>query len=156
MNNNYLLSKVRNLINSLSRDHSLGSSLKNAIFLKVTDDEIDMLTILENTRPESLRDFDQIPMRGTDLLCQVKIVAPQLANKEVVFIGDHDGTSLLLGLLRSQGLIKAPSQMTLLDFDERLLKQARALALKYGFNDIFEARPYNVFHPIPADLRGQF
>lgn len=136
--------------------HHLGSVLKNAVFSKITPDELNVLATLELARPESLRAFDQIPMQGTDLLCQVKLVAPQLANKDVVFIGDHDGTSLLIGLLHAKGLIKAPARMTLLDFDERLLKQARLLASKYGFDDIFEAQPYNVFHPVPADLKGKF
>ena len=138
------------------QETSLGSLVKNTVFSKVTAEELEVIEILEKARPHSLRSFDQIPMRGADLLCQVKIAAQKLANKDVVFIGDHDGTSLLIGLLSSKGLIPAPSRMTILDFDERLLCRARFLAKEYGFQDVLEVRPYNVFHTIPKDLNGMF
>lgn len=131
-------------------------SLKNTAFKTVTPAEIELLSALERNRPEALRDFDQIPMLGTDLLCQIKLIAPLLANKSVAFVGDHDGSSLLLGLLSSKGFVQAPARMTLLDFDERLLAKARGLAKEYGFHDLLETRPYNVFHPEPTDLKGQF
>ena len=135
---------------------SLSSTVKNALFsyLEVTKTELEVLDLLERARPESLRDFDQIPMRGTDLLCQVKLVAPDLAGRHVAFVGDHDGTSLLLGLLSSRGLVRPPARMTLLDFDDRLLEAASALAGEHGFP--VETRLYNVFDPLPGDLRGEF
>jgi hypothetical protein len=52
--------------------------------LDVTKTELDVLQILEQTRPPSLRKYDQIPMHSLDLLKQVKWVAPQL---EVMSIG---------------------------------------------------------------------
>jgi len=134
----------------------LTTLLKNSVFAKTTEEERTLVEILEKARPESLRAFDQIPMRGMDLLFQVKLVAARLANKNVVFMGDHDGTSLLLGLLSSQGFVRPPARMTLLDFDERLLATAQTLAKEYNFDSLLETRPYNVFHPEPSDLRATF
>lgn len=135
---------------------ALGSLLKNTIYRQVTPEEERLLALWEAARPESLRAFDQIPMRGSDLLCQVKLIAPHLAGKRIVFVGDHDGTSLLLGLLSSQGMIKGPAQMTLLDFDDRLLEVASALADEHHFSERFTSRLYNVFDPLPKELVGTF
>ncbi len=135
---------------------ALGSLLKNTIYRQVTPEEERLLALWEAARPESLRAFDQIPMRGSDLLCQVKLIAPHLAGKRIVFVGDHDGTSLLLGLLSSQGMIKGPAQMTLLDFDDRLLEVASALAEEHHFSERFTSRLYNVFDPLPKELVGTF
>lgn len=121
---------------------------------RVTEDELAAIDELENARPESLRDFDQIPMRGADLLCQVKLVANELADKQVVFVGDHDGSSLLLGLLGAKGHLVPPSEMMLLDFDDRLLEAARAFASLHNFQ--LNTRLYNVFDPPPSDLLGHF
>lgn len=84
----------------------LGSLLKNSVLKQVTAEELELLSLWESARPESIRAFDQIPMRGVDLLCQVKLVAPLLAGTRVAFVGDHDGTSLLLGLLSSTAYSK--------------------------------------------------
>jgi N4-bis(aminopropyl)spermidine synthase len=119
-------------------------------------DELEALSILERGRPTSLRTYDQIPMHGQDLLTQVKRVAPDLASKTVAFVGDHDGTSLLLGLLGARGLIEPPTRMLLLDFDQRLLEMARQLATDHGFADRLETLAYNVFDPLPLDLLETF
>jgi predicted RNA methylase len=134
----------------------IGSLLKNVVYRQVTAEELELLALWEAARPESLRAFDQIPMQGSDLLCQVKLVAPFLAGKRVAFVGDHDGTSLLLGLLSSHGMLKGPAQMTLLDFDDRLLEAARELADEHAFSDRFVGRLYNVFDPLPKELVGVF
>lgn len=134
----------------------LGSLLKNSVLKQVTAEELELLSLWESARPESIRAFDQIPMRGVDLLCQVKLVAPLLAGTRVAFVGDHDGTSLLLGLLSSHSILKAPAQMTLLDFDDRLLEMVRTLTSKHNFADLLTGRLYNVFDPIPKELIGGF
>ena len=137
-------------------ERTFASELKDSIFARVSEEELELLSILEANRPEPLRAFDQIPMQGADLLFQVKMVAPQLAGKDVVFVGDYDSSSLLLGLLSSRGFVEAPSRMTLVDFDERLLESARKLAKAYNFGHLFEARLYNVFDPVPKDLERRF
>lgn len=115
-----------------------------------------ILDIWEQARPKSLREFDQIPMRRSDLLASVKAVAPQLAGKRVAFMGDHDGVSVILGLLAAHSLMPAPQHMEILDFDQRLLDKARELALKHGFHDKLSVTLYNAFDAVPPELIGRF
>ncbi len=122
----------------------------------MTTNEVKAIHILEQARPISLRTYDQIPMNSQDLLEQAKRVAPQLAGKSIAFIGDHDGTSLMLGLLAHSGILDLPKKILLLDFDERLLAVAQLLAAKYGFAEILETRLYNVFDKLPEDLVSQY
>jgi N4-bis(aminopropyl)spermidine synthase len=121
----------------------------------VTKTEVEIVRKLEQMRPQSLRKYDQIPMHSSDLLKQVKRVAPYLAGKKVAFVGDHDGTSILLGLLYNKGIVQPPSRMILLDFDERLIVAARTIAVEYGFAHLLETLLYNVFDPLPPDLIGR-
>ena len=130
--------------------------IRQSLSSGVSTQEFRAAEIIEKIRPVSLREFDQIPMRSYHLLQQVKLVAPFLAGQSVVFMGDHDSTSLLIGLLGALGRVPLPSQMLLLDFDERLLVTAQALARQAGFCDLLECRLYNVFDPIPSDLAGRF
>lgn len=110
---------------------------------------------LEAVRPAPHRAFDQISMIGEDLLRQVKLVAPFLAARTVAFVGDLDGTSLLLGALGELGM-PLPTRMLVADFDARLLRAAEAFAREHGFADRLDTVHYNVFDPLPCDLVGQF
>lgn len=118
--------------------------------------DMEAVEIVAQARPEALRIYDQIPMRSRDLLRQVTLIAPYLAGKFIVFMGDYDSTSLLIGLLVKRGSIPSPKSMLLLDFDERLLSVADKLATQYDFQDILETRLYNAFDPIPSELIGKF
>ncbi len=133
-----------------------GAMLKDRLRVTApTPTELKAVATLEACRPKAQRDFDQIPMLGKDLLRQVKIIAPYLANKSVVFMGDNDGTSMLLGMLARHGQ-PCPGKMLLVDFDERILTVARQLALRHGFADRLEVRLYNAFDIVPIDLVGQY
>lgn len=161
---NFLTNRLNGLVASLTNGAILAlqknglapQSLKDKLLVRITKDDLEAVQIIEQTRPKSLRAYDQIPMHSIDLLCQVKLIASYLAGQSVVFMGDHDSTSLLLGLLSKQQTFSKPTHMLLLDFDERLLLAANALADQYGFNDILDVRLYNVFDPVPPDLIGQF
>ncbi len=107
-------------------------TLKDVLVLPMTDADHRAVRIVERARPSAFREFDQIPMRGEDLLRQVKLVLPYLANKSVVFVGDADCSSLLIGLLGSLGN-PMPTQMLVVDFDERLLTKVQQVARRYGF-----------------------
>ena len=108
------------------------------------------------SRPQPLRDYDQISMQAGDLVRQAKIIAPALAGKSVIFIGDNDGASAILGALAELKSIIAPSRMTVLDFDERVLGSIQSVAQSNGFADFLETRLYNVFDTVPEDLLGAF
>ncbi len=114
------------------------------------------VAVVEQARPPALRAYDQIPMRGEDLIRQVRLVAPLLADRAVVFVGDYDSASALMGLLAACGDVPCPSQMLVLDFDERVLATMEMLARRYGFADRLEVRRYNVFDPVPRDLVGRY
>ncbi len=112
------------------------------------------LRLVERARPLSLREFDQIPMRGPDLLHQVKQIAPAFTGRSVAFMGDSDGMSALLGLFSARGGPR-PAALHLLDFDERLLSAMLDLAAQHGFADLLHAWRYNAFDPVPAALVGR-
>ncbi|CAM3444863.1 bis-aminopropyl spermidine synthase family protein [Deinococcus saxicola] len=114
-----------------------------------------LLDVWEAARPPSLREYDQIPMVRDDLLASVKAAAPQLAGKRVAFMGDHDGVSVVLGMLVANGLVPAPLSMRILDFDERLLIQAEHVAARYGFSHLLNVSLYNAFDAVPASLVGK-
>jgi len=99
--------------------------------------------------------FDQIPMIPYHHVRQIKIMAPYLAGQSVVFMGDSDGSSLLLGLLGAH-LELQPKRMLLLDFDERLLHVAHCFAERHGFGHLLETQLYNAFEALPSDLISQF
>lgn len=112
-------------------------------------EELRAVKLVEENRPPALRSYDQIPMKSTDLLRQAKLIGPYIKDKSVAFMGDADCASLLLGLLNTHG---APSRMTLLDFDERLLEVAYNFAYHHGFGDLLYTRLYNVSDAIPISL----
>ena len=118
--------------------------------------EEELLDCWEAARPPSLRQYDQIPMIRNDLLASVKAAAPQLVGKQVAFMGDHDGVSVLLGMLASKGLVPAPLGMRILDFDERLLIRARQIAERFGFSHLLDVSLYNAFDAVPPSLLGRF
>ncbi len=129
--------------------------IKDRLIVPHTRDELRAAMLVANNRPPALREYDQISMRSVDLLRQVKLLAPYLANKAVTFVGDNDSTALLLGMLHLLGH-PCPDRMVILDFDERILDAAYQMAHAWGFAGLLEVRRYNVFDPIPADLRAQF
>ena len=122
----------------------------------LNDVELEVLYLWESQRPHSLRQYDQIPMIGRDLMSSVKYVAPLIANHDVAFMGDHDGVSVLLGLLAVRGQLIPPRRMTLLDFDERLLLAVDDLSRREGFSGILSTQLYNAFDAVPTHLTGSF
>lgn len=111
--------------------------------------------LVAKTRATPLRIYDQIPMRTEDLARQAILMAPLLAGNRVAFVGDMDGTASVLGLLAVAGW-PAPAQMLVLDFDDRVLNSAVALAEQHGFSHLLTVDRYNCFDPISAELLGKF
>lgn len=117
--------------------------------------ELELIKVVENARPRPHREFDQIPMRAEDLLRQVKFMVPKLAGKSVVFVGDYDGTSMIVGLL---GLLRyaQPAHMHVLDFDERVLETIKRVATEHDFAHKVTVSKYDVFDRVPPELEGIF
>lgn len=119
---------------------------------KASREEINLTEAVARARPQPLRDFDQINMKAGDLIMQTKLLAPRLAGQHVVFLGDGDCMSLMLGLFSANELIAPPERMIVLDFDKRLLRRINQFAAEHGFCHLVETCPYNVFEPLPAAL----
>jgi hypothetical protein len=125
--------------------------IQSRLHMPVTPTERALAELVAQSRPEPIRAFDQIPMQTGDLARQAKRIAPLLANQRVAFVGDMDGTASLLGLIAAFGG-PTPASLLVLDFDQRVLEAAEALARRFGFEDLLRTRLYNCFEPIPPDL----
>lgn len=136
--------------------HRNPTTLGGYLDIPVSQAELQAVRLVEQIRPPSLRQYDQIPMNPVDMVRQAKLMGGQLAGCSVAFVGDHDSTSLLIGLLANIGSIPMPERMHVFDFDERLLVAGERLARYGGFAHLFGTTLYNVFDPLPGELVGQF
>jgi|GEM_PF-460100 len=148
------LLKTNGAIN-LPKSNEASHLLKRELIASVTQKELAAVILVEKTRPKALRAFDQIPMKNLDLLLQAKFISSYLVGKNVVFVGDYDRASLLLGLLSVLGL-PGPERMLVVDFDERVLNSHIRFARNHGFSDRLEVQLYNVFDNVPDSLIGKF
>ena len=96
------------------------------------------------SRPRPNREIDQIFMKPGSQLNQVKLIAPFIADKEVVFVGDGDCMALSIGYLAEQQVIKGPTYMRVYDFDRRIVAFVNAVAAELKFGDRIVAEHYNV------------
>lgn len=55
-------------------------------------------------RPSANRTFDQIFMHGGDMIQQTMLMHSFLSDKDVLFLGDGDGMSMMLGCLQHKDL----------------------------------------------------
>ncbi|MBL8180006.1 MAG: bis-aminopropyl spermidine synthase family protein [Blastocatellia bacterium] len=84
--------------------------------------------VIEN-RPRSLREFDQIYMKAGDMVMQSEFVARWSDGKRLSFIGDGDAISVCVAYLKKRGIINyGPSQITVFDFDERIVSAVKRFA----------------------------
>jgi len=88
-------------------------------------------------------------------LNQAKLISDYLRNREVVFVGDGDCMSLVIGILAKNNVIQGPGYMRVFDFDERLVKFVNDTSRQFGFHDIIEAHTYNVRDAVPTQFLGR-
>lgn len=72
--------------------------LKENLTLKITQEELELVQEISALRPKPNRAIDQIYMKPICMLWQVKLIAPYLFGKDVIFMGDGDHESVLCGL----------------------------------------------------------
>lgn len=107
-------------------------------------------------RPPPIRNFDQIYMKVGDMALQAVYAGQAFADRHVVFIGDGDSIALSVLHLHHAGIIReAPQQITVLDFDERIVNAINTFSEDSGFSHRISARLYNVVDPVPSDLLGK-
>lgn len=104
-------------------------------------------------RPAPLREFDQIYMKAADMLIQTEHASRWLKGRKTVFIGDGDAIGLCLLHLHNRALVPdGPSEITVLDFDERVLNSVHRFAKQFGIEDRIRTQLYNVADPLPEEL----
>jgi len=105
------------------------------------------------------RKWDQIYMHGTDMLVQANLMKGYIRGENVLFLGDGDSMSTLFGALSCEDKMEGPEEMTVLDFDKRILSKIDEFSEKKDFerNDvILRTEPYNVLDPPPTNKKGKF
>lgn len=101
-------------------------------------------------RPSPLREFDQIYMKVGDLVIQSEFIARIFNELDIVFIGDGDAISLCTVHLQQKKIFNyGPRHVTLLDFDERIVKAVNHFASNNDLEDKIKAFLYNVCDPLP-------
>lgn len=108
-------------------------------------------------RPLPLREFDQIYMKVGDLVVHAEFVARRFRDRRVVFVGDGDAIGLAIAHLMNEGVLDfGPSEILVLDFDERMVNSVQSFAADYECTGRIKAQLYNVVDALPSDLVGAF
>lgn len=112
--------------------------------------------VIQN-RPLPLREFDQIYMKAGDMVLQTSLIAQRFNSRRLVFMGDGDSISLCLAyLMHREVLTEGPSEILVLDFDERMVKAVERFADKEGIADRITSRLYNCIDSLPSELLGSY
>ena len=108
-------------------------------------------------RPAPLREFDQIYMKLPDMLLQAELMSRWLEGLRVAFVGDGDAIALTLAHLCRQNLLdKSPKQITVFDFDKRVVNSIERFAEKQEMSDLISAETYNVANAVPDQHVSSF
>lgn len=107
--------------------------------------------VIQN-RPRPLRRFDQIYMKAADMVLQSEFVADWSRDRRLVFVGDGDSISVCVACLKHRGILTyGPSEIVVLDFDERIVSSIERFAASEEITNL-TARLYNCLDPIPEGL----
>ena len=112
-------------------------------------------TTLKN-RPIPIWQFDQVHMFENDCLLHAKEILPTIRNKKLIFIGDSDCISLTLLLLLEEGSKFLPKQITVLDFDLRLLQFIEDTASKINHGIKLDTVLHNLKYPIHNSTKEKY
>ena len=113
-----------------------------------------LVDMVEKERPLPYREYDQIYMINKDLVGHISLLNQKVAGKDVVFMGDGDGVSILLALV-TKGTEYEPHSITVFDFDNRILNTYRRLSQEYDISN-FKCYQYNIIDPLPADCLRKY
>ena len=110
---------------------------------------INAVSEVVQNRPKPLREFDQIYMKTGDILLQSEVVAHWSDDKRLAFVGDGDAVSVVVAYLKARGVLDfGPSEITVFDFDERIVSAVKRFADKERLEGL-DAQLYNVLDPFP-------
>lgn len=122
----------------------------------VTSTNINLVDIVAHRRPTAYRSYDQIYMMTGDMLTQVNLMQDYLYNKDVIFLGDGDGMSMLFGLFAAKEIIQSPKSISVLDFDERIINNVLSFSKEYNINVKFHCDKYNVIQRVPQKYMNKY
>ena len=110
---------------------------------------INAVSDVVQNRPRPLREFDQIYMKTGDMVLQSELIASWAKNKRIAFIGDGDAISVCIAYLQGREVLDfGPSQITVFDFDERIVQAVKRFADAEQLHHL-TAQLYNCFDPFP-------
>jgi len=146
-----------------SKDEDIGNLIKDSVFdiLKLKKEDVLLYNLANQvvlSRPKARWRYDQVFMNNESMVYQAQMFYKYLSDKNVVFLGDGDGASIHYGLLLKNELVGSIKQITVLDFDERILNYHKKLYDNNNLSDLYELNlvKYNVINPIPAELKEKF
>jgi N4-bis(aminopropyl)spermidine synthase len=119
----------------------------NQIDLKAA---INAVSDVVQNRPRPLREFDQIYMKTGDMVMQSEFVSRWADGKRLAFIGDGDAISVCTAYLSAKDILDSrPAQITVFDFDERIVAAVKRFADREQI-PMLDARLYNCLDPFPV------
>lgn len=114
---------------------------------------INAVSDVVQNRPRPLRVFDQIYMKTGDMVFQSEIIADWADGKRLAFIGDGDAISVCVAYLQARKVLNfGPSQITVFDFDERMVEAVKNFADRERIENL-DACLYNVLDPMDSSER---
>jgi N4-bis(aminopropyl)spermidine synthase len=118
---------------------------------------LNAISDIVNNRPPPLREFDQIYMKVGDMVVHAEFISRHFDGKKIVFVGDGDAVGLSVAHLVHEGVLQyGPSEILVLDFDERMVNSINRFAADYDFADRIRAHLYNVIDPVDGALLASF
>lgn len=110
---------------------------------------INAVSDVVQNRPLPIREFDQIYMKTGDMVLQSEYVSRWADGKRLAFVGDGDAISVCVAYLAARGILDtSPTQITVFDFDERIVNAVRRFADAEAVKNL-DAVLYNCLDEIP-------
>ncbi|MEY8414174.1 bis-aminopropyl spermidine synthase family protein [Lachnospiraceae bacterium 62-26] len=117
---------------------------------------VELVDIVANSRPLANREYDQIYMFTVDMIIQAELMSDYIKNKKIVFVGDGDGMSMLFELLMQNSIIPSAQNMTVFDFDERILNNISDIVKRNNSIVPLNCIKYNIIDCVPKEQKRQF
>lgn len=124
--------------------------------MTISQEMVNLADQVTYRRPVANRTFDQIFMHGGDMIQQTLLMHNFLDDKNVLFLGDGDGMSMMFGLFATNGITSKPKGLTVLDFDERMVNNIMKFSRDFNFTIPVKTSVYNVIDKSEMELRRKF
>jgi N4-bis(aminopropyl)spermidine synthase len=110
---------------------------------------INAVSDVVQNRPLPIREFDQIYMKTGDMVMQSEFVSRWADGKRLAFVGDGDAISVCVMYLAARGILDTcPAQITVFDFDERIVNAVKKFAQAEDLGNL-DAVLYNCVDSLP-------